>query len=339
MSNQAAPAAMADKVGAVFGRVGKFAGEDAQQLLHTLVSPASLHAIAITMVVWGVAQVFGVGEVVDIIMLAVGIATLGKNAIDFAADLAHACGKTLHARTDDDLDDAAQYLGKAIVEGGVELILVLLLRKDLGQIKVKVRNLSQMKPGLLKIGPAPPPGVKPRIQFKQYLGRTNPGWTYGETYAYGDMTIAREGFRMVGNGKAATPQWVKFTADEKTEVILHELVHRFFSPRFGPLAEFRASLNISGYSRLYLLKYLEEAMAQGYAATRTRGLSGIWEGIAFPVKNGYVSIADFTGSLGYAGVIALGPIQVGGRATNVYFTPGPSAGLAPSYAWQAAGPR
>jgi hypothetical protein len=37
------------------------------------------------------------------------------------------------------------------------------------------------------------------------------------------------------------------------------------SPRFGPPGHLRAQLNISVYMRSALLRYLEEALAEGYA--------------------------------------------------------------------------
>ena len=49
-----------------------------------------------------------------------------SNAVNLAEDLFQAGTKTINAKTDNDLSLAAQYLSKAIVEGGIELVLALL---------------------------------------------------------------------------------------------------------------------------------------------------------------------------------------------------------------------
>jgi hypothetical protein len=327
MAAPVATLSTADKIQQVFNRVGKYAGDDVQQVLKSLITPTSLGIIAGTMTVWGVAQFFGVGEIVDIIMLAVGVAVLGKNAIDFAEDMAEACTRTLRARTDDDLEMAAQSLGKAIVEAGVEVVLALLLRKDLGEIKIKLQRVRQMNVSMVPVPPKPPAGAKPTIRFTRSLGSgPDYGWVRGETDAYGNIKIAREGYEVVPSPSGPTARWTTLSSAEKLETILHESVHRFFSPKLDVLREFRASAGMTGYSRLYLLQYLEEAMAQGYAALRTRGISGVWEGIRFPIKNGYVSLTDFATSGKYigavAGLVAMGHIYVSGQTFIVSFMPG-----------------
>jgi hypothetical protein len=343
MAASVASLSTTDKIQQVFSRVGKYAGDDVQQVLSSLITPTSLGIIAGTMAVWGVAQFFGVGEIVDIIMLAVGVAVLGKNAIDFAQDLAEACTKTLRARTDDDLEMAAQYLGKAIVEAGVEVVLALLLRKDLSEIKIKLKDARGVRLGMEPVGPKPPAGAKPRIQFARTLGSgTERGWVRGSTDEYGDITIAREGYTVVQSPAGPTARWTTFSAAEKMETILHESVHSFFSPKLNALRELRASVVITGYTRLYLLQYLEEAMAQGYAAVRMRGLAGVWEGITFPIRGRYVSIANFAASGKYisavAGMVVLGRIYVCGETFIVSLIPGqPTPNDEPSYIWRPAG--
>jgi len=101
---------------------------------------------------------------------------------------------------------------------------------------------------------------------------------------------------------------------KEAEITLdHELVHRFFSPKFGPLLEWRASLRISGYLRSAMLKYLEEAMAEGYAQVRAKGFVGIIDGICWPIKGGYLSIEQMQ----VMGGTILGTIVVDGRLMHV----------------------
>lgn len=86
----------------------------------------------------------------------------------------------------------------------------------------------------------------------------------GETDAYGNIVI--------DSG---------LDADEAQITLSHELVHRFFSPKFGPFLQLRARVAISGYVRSAMLRYLEEALAEGYAQIRAEGFKGVIEGSAF----------------------------------------------------------
>jgi hypothetical protein len=73
---------------------------------------------------------------------------------------------------------------------------------------------------------------------------------------------------------------------------------------------------MEGYNRSYLLRYLEEALAQANALLRAKGLAGGVEAMRFPVKNGYVTVAKMRQEV--AGLL-LGPINVGGTMYNAYF--------------------
>jgi hypothetical protein len=65
------------------------------------------------------------------------------------------------------------------------------------------------------------------------------------------------------------------------DTVRHESVHRFFSPRYGPLRELRADIGMLGYERSHFLRYLEEALAQTYA---TRSLL---QGLRHPLNGAY----------------------------------------------------
>ena len=57
-----------------------------------------------------------------------------------------------------------------------------------------------------------------------------------------------------------------------------------------PLRELRADLRLTGYQKSSFLRYLEEALAEGYAQVRVNGIKGLPEAIRFPVANGYVTV-------------------------------------------------
>ncbi len=94
---------------------------------------------------------------------------------------------------------------------------------------------------------------------------------------------------------------------EQRLALFHELVHRYFSPRTGPLRQIRARLRMSAYSRSAFLRYLEEALAEGYAQLRVHGLARALGMYRFPVQSGYVTVSQ----LGFEGS-AIGTITLGG---------------------------
>ena len=115
-------------------------------------------------------------------------------------------------------------------------------------------------------------------------------------------------------GKNAVPKSIE-TAK------FHEEVHRLLTPKlqaFKWLRQARTVLKINGYLKSYLLRYIEEALAQTVAQVRGNGWKTFFEGIKFPVGNeGYVTVAKMGVE---AKGILLGPINVGGMICRVYFS-------------------
>jgi hypothetical protein len=71
---------------------------------------------------------------------------------------------------------------------------------------------------------------------------------------------------------------------EFVETLRHETVHSVLSPKPGSLlANVRADLHMAGYQRSNLLRYAEEALAEGYATRSVR------QGLRFPLAEGYVT--------------------------------------------------
>jgi hypothetical protein len=93
----------------------------------------------------------------------------------------------------------------------------------------------------------------------------------------------------------------------------HESVHSFLSPKLNLLREVRADFRMAAYKHSSLLQYLEEALAETYAQLRVHGIKGLPTGIAFPVKEGYVTLkATVTEG-------AVATIAVGGTTYGVYY--------------------
>ncbi len=94
----------------------------------------------------------------------------------------------------------------------------------------------------------------------------------------------------------------------------HEMVHSFLSPRLDVFREFRADVRMTGYQRSSFLRYLEEALAETYAQVKVNGLNpeSVYEGISFPIKNGYVELRNVVTEG------AFGTVTVGGALYGVY---------------------
>jgi hypothetical protein len=202
------------------------------------------------------------------------------------------------------IDQAGRLFAGMVVLAGVTALSAMFMVK-----KPKVYN-DRFFNGPWKSGPPPRgPGAfyKPATTYAPLPPRLG-----GYTSAYGDIVV-----------NSTKPAWAQ------GEVLLHEQLHQMLTPKLYLLRDVRVTLAMEGYNRSYLLRYLEEALAQSYALVRSRGPGFALEGIKFPVKNGYVTVAKMGQEI--AGVV-LGPINVGGTANHlVYFLQSHSHGVSGSW--------
>jgi hypothetical protein len=84
-----------------------------------MLTPSTMAMIAITFTALAVSQAFGVGEVVDLILLVVGTIFVGMAMFTAAKDIVECAKTTVQARTPADLDRAAAYLAQAVAILGV----------------------------------------------------------------------------------------------------------------------------------------------------------------------------------------------------------------------------
>jgi hypothetical protein len=114
-------------------------------------------------------------------------------------------------------------------------------------------------------------------------------WQYGETLGalgttdkFGNITI-KPGL----------------SGRELIETVRHEGVHRFFSPKSGPLKELRADIGMAAYRRSHLVRYAEEAIAE------TIGTGSLRRGLALPLHGYGISTTRLaTEAVGYIGITA-----------------------------------
>jgi len=302
---------LTERLKEVLTRSKKNFGPEVGQAIDALLSPLNLAILAGTLTLWAGSHLFGVGEVVDVLLLVVGAFTIGWSIGDVVSDLYTFAERTINARSDADLDAAAKAFSHAIVLAGITVVMAVLLRRSVKQIEAArgpnvVAAMRPREPGLVRVGPDPEAGriwSRPGIKTDPALG---PG--EGSTSPFGEVRLSPQG-----------------TANEQALARAHEMVHRFLTPRFIVLRTFRVRLAMSGYVRSALLQYLEEAMAETVAQLRVNGFGSALVGVRFPVANGYVTISSLTTE-----GVAIGTITAGTQLFTVRFIVGPPPPCLPS---------
>ncbi len=267
---------------------------EAKHQVQGLLSSESVAIIAGTLLLWAGSHLFGIGEIVDIILLTVGFAVLGLSVFSGAQELYNFTNAAVGARTDADLQRAARHFAAAVNILGISLISALLLRHSTRA--VAVRGRPSVKP-MPNVGAIPAPSAPTRITRPFSL----PGGALGETDWWGNISVTRNQ-----------------TLTEQRLTLYHEWVHSVLSPRFSPMRQLRAQLRASGYWRSALLRYIEEAMAESYAQLRVRGFENILVGIRFPIEGGYVTVSQVATE-----GIAIGNITVSGAQFTIRIGEGP----------------
>lgn len=287
----------ADKIGEAMRRSLPHLPSEARHMVEGLLQPATLAMITTTIVVWAGSHFFGVGEIVDVILIGVGVIGLGFAVFEGAGALYEFATGAMNARSNAQLDAAGKQFARAVTLLGIATVQAVLLR---GQgAKVASRGSPKVYPRAA-VGAPPPAGNQLRLSRPGQIV----GGGLGKTDPYGAITIARNQ-----------------SMSEQRVTLFHELVHRYFSPRTGPLRQIRAELNWSAYSRSALLRYLEEALAEGYAQLRVNGLAQALEAIRFPLDFGYVTVSQLL-----AEGQAIGTITLGGVLFHVSISQGPLPG-------------
>jgi len=284
MSTEIARMSSTEKIGAALQRSLPYLPAGARATVEAMLTPTALALIAGTLVVWAGSHFFGVGEIVDIVLLGVGVVALGFAVFEGANELYEFASRALGAHSEADLEAAGQHFARAVVLLGISTIQTILLR---GQGRAVIaRGRPQIHPRI-HVGTPPPAGNQLRLSRPANL----PGGNLGVTDEYGVIVVARNQ-----------------ALNEQRLTLLHELVHRYFSPRTGPLRRLRAELQMSAYSRSALLKYLEEALAEGYAQLRVNGLEKALSQYRFPLDWGYVTVSQLAAEGTAIGTITLGGV-------------------------------
>jgi hypothetical protein len=293
-----------DRIKYVVEKAAKnFADKVGRQLL-TLIEPKSLAITAGVLVIWGGSQFLGVGEVADAVLLVGGYLMFGAVAIQ-AARLLYACGiGIMRAHTTADLDQASANLTTAVTLIGVQATLVILLHKPGSAMK-----------GMFRTSDA---GTDP-FTYRAFNNLPKNRWWGYRPRTEGTLDPrygAGEGGTSVGTGDIEYS--LKGSDTDQRMALVHEKVHQLLTPKLRVLRQLRAFMRAQGYNRSYVLRYVEEAMAETIAQLRVQGMTkaNFIEGIRFPVGPDYdVTVGNMKGELRQ---VFLGPIVVGGMTYQVW---------------------
>jgi len=281
-----------DKVLEAIKRSYPYLDDHTVEILKSMVTPEAVGIMVGVLVVWGASHFFGVGEIADVILLILGAAAVGMSVFTAAEHLYGFANKSIYAQSEADLDQAGYHFSRAVTILGVEAVMAILFKgRPKGTLKSKFFN----KP----VHVEPPPKIKgwwykPKIKGDPHLPAGE-----GATGLWGDLRYSTQG-----------------SLETQRLVRIHERVHQLLTPKFSILRRYRVKLGIEGYNRSHLLRYIEEALAETAGQVGVNGLRGVFEGVSFPVSNGYVTIGQMSRE---AAGLVLGPVNVGGAVYRVWF--------------------
>ncbi|WP_448812188.1 hypothetical protein [Agromyces bauzanensis] len=144
-------------------------------------------------------------------------------------------------------------------------------------------------------------GERARFYKATARGEASKPAGHGGTNRYGDYWYSTQ-------GTVAQQNLAKF----------HEQVHSILSPKLMLFREFRASVGMTLYKKSYIMRGLEEALAETVAQLRVNGIKGLPTGLMFPIKNGYLSVSTVGEAARLGGEIVIGTLIVSGYTYTVY---------------------
>jgi hypothetical protein len=297
MAENIAQWSAAQKIGETLRRSLPRLGPEARQQLESFLSPQALAVMGAVLVAWVASHFFGVGEVIDIILVVVGAFAIGLAVFDGVDHLFEFASGALNAKSEDDLEKASKHFAEAVAILGIQAVLAVLFRN----------RPASYKGGRANVGapPVQPGGLIARPGLTSTRGMPAGA---GVTDSWGKIIISRLG-----------------SAADRRLAALHENVHRLLTPRLRILRQFRVRNRASSYGRSSLSKYLEEAVAESVAQVGVNGFLSVFRGISFPVREGYVTLIRVSNTarpfLPELGGLTVGGFLIGDMAFEIWWSP------------------
>jgi hypothetical protein len=139
------------KLGAAIMRARYYLSPEVGDKLLELVTPEALAIIGGTAALWTAGHFFGVSEIVDGVLIVAGLYALGSEALTAGRDLISFVQLALAAKTPEDLDKAGRHFASFVALVGVDVAIVVLLRKT-GKGKAPLTAGPQLRPDVVLAG-------------------------------------------------------------------------------------------------------------------------------------------------------------------------------------------
>lgn len=101
---------------------------NARAVVESMLEPATLALIAGTLAVWAASHAFGVGEIVDALLLGVGVVALGFSVFEGASAFSLFAIGAVRAQSEAEIEEAGRQFARAVTILGLSTIQALLLR-------------------------------------------------------------------------------------------------------------------------------------------------------------------------------------------------------------------
>jgi hypothetical protein len=102
--------------------------EESRDQFAALFSPLNIEITGAVLAAWGASHLIGVGEVADVVLVGIGVVTMGTAAFGVGRDLGTYLSIAANAQIEADLDRAAGYLARAVVTMGVLAFVALIMK-------------------------------------------------------------------------------------------------------------------------------------------------------------------------------------------------------------------
>lgn len=232
----------------------------AQAQIGQLLTPQALGITSGVLAAWIISHGLGVGELIDVILAATGILSIGLAIFTGLDELWMFTHGTYYAKSESDLDAASGHFAQAVTILSVQAVLAVLLKNSPRGPHERLRGNLPRTPGSWRYKPTTTEDPS------KWVGE-------GETDLLGNIEISSQG-----------------SAREKALALQHERVHQLLAPKFYPLRRFRIENRFRSYFETSLWRYCEEALAETTAKVGVDGLEQGFEGIRFPMQQNYVYI-------------------------------------------------
>ena len=109
----------AEKVGEAMRRSLPYLPLEARNVVEGMIRPETIGIITATLVLWAGSHFFGVGEIVDLVLLGVGVVALGFAVFEGAGELLEFARTAPNAYSDIELDEDGRHLARAVTLLGI----------------------------------------------------------------------------------------------------------------------------------------------------------------------------------------------------------------------------